>query len=295
MKYTIEGFSQEFALTLRKDVEVRGKIITRKIDCIDLAILRWFVDFYPNMKKLTVDGVQYACLTHKKLIEDLPLIDINKRAFMDRMQKLVDFNILTYRLLKEGGTYSLYGFGENYANLVRSNNIGYAVQTTEGMLFKQHRVCCSNDIGYAVQTTHKDNSIIYSSIINSSIIDNEKKERKKERKKESFDELLDDFCNSIDLSEREKIKSLLQDWLKVRKAKRAAMTDKAIELNLKKLIELAQQSNLTVEKYLEEVIMRGWQAFYPIKDYRESKPMTTYGVNGIKINPDRSTDLDGIL
>ena len=287
MKYTIEGFSQEFALTLRKDVEVRGKITTKKIDCTDLVILRWFVDFYPNMQKITVDGEQYAFVTHKKLLEDLPLIDINKRAFMDRMQKLVDFNILTYRLLREGGTYSLYGFGENYANLVRSNDIGYAVQTTQGMLFEQHRVCCSNDIGYAVQTAYKDNSIIYSSI--------KDKERKKERKKESFDELINDFCQRLDVSERGKTKELLCEWLKVRKAKRAAMTDKAIELNLKKLVFLAKESNLTIEKYLEEIIMRGWQAFYPIKDFTTHKEAATYGANGVKIDSQRSSDLDDIL
>ena len=44
MKYTIEGFSQEYACSLRKEVD--GKTI--KLDCTDLVILRWFVDFYPK-------------------------------------------------------------------------------------------------------------------------------------------------------------------------------------------------------------------------------------------------------
>lgn len=280
MKYTIEGFSQEYALTLRKEVEVRGKMITKKIDCTDLVILRWFVDFYPNMKKVTVDGIQYAWLTHRKLLEDLPLIDINKRAFADRMQKLVEFNILTYKLIQEGGTYSLYGFGENYSKL-----IGYDVQTTQGVQIETQGVCRSNDIGGAVQTTHKDKSIK-----DISIIDNNK-----ERNKDTFDKLIDEFCTSIELSKRETVNSLLKEWLKVRKAKRAAMTDKAIELNLKKLVELAKASNLSLEKYLEQVIMRGWQAFFPIKDFNNHKETATYGANGIKIDSHRSADLDGIL
>ena len=62
-------------------------------------------------------------------------------------------------------------------------------------------------------------------------------------------------------------KELLQEWLKVRKAKRAAMTDKAIQLNLEKLDTLASKSNMTVCEYLKEVICRGWQAFYEIKNY----------------------------
>lgn len=60
---------------------------------------------------------------------------------------------------------------------------------------------------------------------------------------------------------------LLHEWLKVRKAKRAAMTDYSIRLNLNKLETLAKQSNLSVNNYLKEVIARGWQAFYPIKNF----------------------------
>lgn len=86
-------------------------------------------------------------------------------------------------------------------------------------------------------------------------------------KKGSFDTLIDEYCKTVDPLKADEIKGLLQEWLKVRKAKRAAMTDKAIELNLKKLNEYASESNMTVETYLEEVIMRGWQAFYPIKEY----------------------------
>lgn len=174
VKFTIEGFSQEYAMTLKKEVEHRGKIITRKIDCTDLVILRWFVDFYPNMRKMYVDGKEYAWLTHKKLMDDLPLIDINKRAFIDRMQKLVEFNILTYRLLQEGGTFSLYGFGENYINLIASNNTwdsssnnaGCAVQTTQG---------------YVAQPTNKDSSINNSSIKDTSIKDKQDKSDKNDK------------------------------------------------------------------------------------------------------------------
>lgn len=92
-------------------------------------------------------------------------------------------------------------------------------------------------------------------------------EIKKESRKGSFDQLINDFVLTLDVSDREAVESLLKDWLKVRKAKRAAMTDKAIELNLRKLKGLASESNMTIENYLEAVIMRGWQAFYPIKEY----------------------------
>lgn len=98
------------------------------------------------------------------------------------------------------------------------------------------------------------------------------KEENKESKKGSFDQLINDFVLTLDVLDREAVESLLKDWLKVRKAKRAAMTDKSIELNLRKLKGLASESHMTIENYLEAVIMRGWQAFYPIKEHSSSKP-----------------------
>ena len=98
----------------------------------------------------------------------------------------------------------------------------------------------------------------------------DKKERKKESadgNKNSFNRILSEYTQN-----EEKLR-LLGEWLKVRKAKRAAMTDYAIQLNLEKLDKLAEESKLSVNEYLKEVIMRGWTAFYPIKYHNEeSKP-----------------------
>lgn len=106
------------------------------------------------------------------------------------------------------------------------------------------------------------------SITNISNTNDKKKESKS--KANSFDSLIENYSNG-----NEEVKALLGDWLKVRKAKRAAMTDRAIELNLQKLDRLAAESNLTVADYLKEVICRGWQAFYPIKNF--DAPATKQG------------------
>lgn len=171
MKYTIHGFSQAFAMTLKQTVTENGKTKQTKIDCTDLLILRWFVDFFPQMKKIYIDGEQYAFVTHGMIIEDLPLLDITKRACIERMQKLVRFRILKYQLLKQGGTYSLYAFGDNYEKLIKSkvqatesddvqsNELGECVQPAEGYTFEQHRGIRSTDIGVYVQPTNKNTSI----------------------------------------------------------------------------------------------------------------------------------------
>ena len=175
MRYTIEGFSQEYAMTLKKTVATDKGEKTVKIDCTDLVILRWFTDFYPNMPKTIIDGREYVMVTHSKLVEDLPMIDISKRAFIDRMQKLVDFGILDYQLVKKGGTFSFYTFGENYTHLVddgRSNVQGVCVQTHTGYTFKRDTGIRSNVQGVYVQTYNKNSSINNSSINNSSINNN---------------------------------------------------------------------------------------------------------------------------
>lgn len=89
---------------------------------------------------------------------------------------------------------------------------------------------------------------------------------KKERKKNSFDDILSAYTTD------EKTLELLGEWLKVRKAKRAAMTDRAIQLNIDKLDNLAQASGLSVNDYLEEVICRGWGSFFPLNNKQGNAP-----------------------
>ena len=174
MRYTIEGFSQEYAMTLKKTVTTDKGEKTVKIDCTDLVVLRWFTDFYPNMRKTIINGREYVMVAHSKLVEDLPMIDISKRAFIERMQKLVDFGILDYQLVKKGGTFSFYAFGENYIHLVdsSSNVHGVDVQTYTGSTSERSTVVRSNVHGVDVQTYNKNSSIKNSSIEDSSIDNN---------------------------------------------------------------------------------------------------------------------------
>ena len=91
---------------------------------------------------------------------------------------------------------------------------------------------------------------------------------KKERKADSFDDILDKYIEeNIPSKDRIVIRDLLGEWLKVRKAKRAAMTSRAITLNLNRLKGLANESSMSIAQYLEAVIMRGWQAFFVIREW----------------------------
>jgi hypothetical protein len=140
MKYTINGFSQQMALTFRKKVICNGKEKEIKIDTTDLLILRWLVDFYPQMIKVEIEGSQYVWVQYKKLLEDLPLLDIKKQALVDRLQKLCEFEILTHKIVKIGGNFSYYGFGKMYQCLVDSNftQDEGVYSTTQGVCSQLH-------------------------------------------------------------------------------------------------------------------------------------------------------------
>lgn len=60
------------------------------------------------------------------------------------------------------------------------------------------------------------------------------------------------------------LRQLLLDWLEVRKKARAPETERAISENLRILPQMAQESGLTLQEYMREVVRRGWRAFYPV-------------------------------
>jgi len=166
VKLHIEGFSQSYAASLKMTVEDGGKTKEIQIDCTDLVILRWFTDFYPSMKKERFEDGEYAWLTHSKLKDDLPILDISARACTERMQKLVKFGLLKYRFCKDSsGTFSYYTFGENFMNLqtdtprTRSNADPVHGQADTPSTFDQTPRTRSNADPVPGQTDTKDKSI----------------------------------------------------------------------------------------------------------------------------------------
>ena len=91
-----------------------------------------------------------------------------------------------------------------------------------------------------------------------------KPQPKKTRKTKSFDDIINAYTNDP------QTKDLLGAWIQNRKAKRAAMTDRAIQGCIGKLDKCAQESRMSVNEYLDEVVCRGWSAFFPIEDYRNN-------------------------
>lgn len=244
MKYTIEGFSQEYALQFKKNIIRKNKQIEIKLDCTDLVVLRWFVDFYPKMKKIIVDGKEYAWLTHKKLLEDLPLIDISKDGFISRMQKLVEFEILDYVFLKENGSFSLYTFGKNYGGMV-SNTQGVLVQTSTGV---------------GVQTSTKDNTITDNSIKNNN---------KEENKSTAFDDIINNY------TENETLRTALAEFIQKRKKMNKPIEPSGLQRLLTKqnsgLFTISNGNDNLAIDIVHQSVDNCWLGFFPLKTQKVEK------------------------
>lgn len=96
---------------------------------------------------------------------------------------------------------------------------------------------------------------------------NNRKESKKE-KKLTFDSLIDSY------TENEELRMELKEHLKTRKAKKAAMTNRSIELSLKKLDKIGKSDEEKIQ-IVQNSIMNGWIAFFPLKEnnqFRQVQP-----------------------
>lgn len=265
MKYTIEGFSQEAALDMQTTITENGRTKTIKLDIVDLTILRWIVDFYPNMKKTIIDGTEYAWVDYTAFIEDMPLLGLSNQSLYKRCIKMVQLGVLKHKTVRSKGTFSYYGFGPEYPRLVSRSN----KTTNAPALTPTHAPTAEHDpwADAASANTEQFQTSTYEP--QPLLAEPEPKPQpqpqpKKTRKAKSFDAIIDNYTNDP------KTKDLLGAWLQNRKAKRAAMTDRAIQGCINKLDRCAQESRMSVNDYLDEVICRGWSAFFAINNYQHT-------------------------
>lgn len=110
---------------------------------------------------------------------------------------------------------------------------------------------------------------------NDNEVENENKKKvSKKVKKDSFDELINSYTSNEQLREE------LKNHLAVRKAKKGALTNRAIELSLKELdrlteklpandVELIDENKI---KIVQQSIVKGWVGFFELKEYTVYKP-----------------------
>ena len=109
------------------------------------------------------------------------------------------------------------------------------------------------------QLTNKSTTIkeIYKKDKN--IIKKEKYKKERSPAEPSFDVLIDSY------TENENLRFELKEHLKTRKAKKATLTNHAIELSLRKLDKLAGDDDTKI-RIVQASIEHGWTAFFPLRE-----------------------------
>jgi len=98
MRYTLIGFKQQDAIELGLDVT-------------DLILLDYIqrANGTPDMKHVIVDDVSYVWLSHKKIHEDLPILDISEGTLKNRLLNLKKKGMIMSTSVKlHTGTMSYY-------------------------------------------------------------------------------------------------------------------------------------------------------------------------------------------
>jgi len=115
MKYTISGLQQYMLIDLG-------------LDCIDALIIRYVYDFY-TIGKMTLrtdrHGNKFFWMSYQKLLDDLPILNMKKRALANRFKKYVEVGLLYSRIYHENkyknqlgeiitrrGVYTYFSFDE---------------------------------------------------------------------------------------------------------------------------------------------------------------------------------------
>lgn len=94
-------------------------------------------------------------------------------------------------------------------------------------------------------------------------ITKENNNQKEQRKRFSPKARIDEYTND------ESLKQALLDFVEMRKQMKKPLTQRALEMCLKKLDELAID-DFTKREIVDQAIMKGWQSFYPLSGNRNN-------------------------
>lgn len=98
----------------------KGEVERKWLKIDDIYILNQLADYiyFPNAKTAMVDGIQYSWVSYSSLLESLPLLRIEKRTLVLKIDKLVEFGLVEKVVQKdEGGTMTLFRMTQLYSEL----------------------------------------------------------------------------------------------------------------------------------------------------------------------------------
>lgn len=124
MRYSVHGFNQQAASLIRKTIiDKDGKEKTLKIDVKDLTLLQWLMDYSSSgkMPSIEIKATKYYHVSYNKLFADNPCLDCNQRTAFEKLQKLVELNLLKYHYDITVKPQSFYAINEKCFELLNDD------------------------------------------------------------------------------------------------------------------------------------------------------------------------------
>lgn len=274
MKYGILGFNQQKVLNLVKEVkdEKNGKTTTISIDVEDLLILSIIADL-SNRKSITrviLEDGQYSWISYNLILEDLPILRIDKKQLRRRLDKLVEFDLIDLKVerVNGSGTFVYIKIGKMYEELKytkEEENKG-GQKSTEGV--------DKNVYGGGQKSTPKDSSI------------KQEEENKEERIDKSIPKKKAKFDVYADLSYVDaEYADIWKEWLEYKDAiKSQYNAQKGAIIQYNSLLKYADNNPILANAIVKRSIERSWQGLFELNDKEKALYLSERSPYYVKTN-----------
>lgn len=285
MRYSILGFDQEKVLQVQKDkIDNKGKITTLKLDMTDLMLLDYihYASGSPRMSKKLKNNLVYVWLYHKKILEDLPILDIKENMLKKRLSKLVYLEMVDTITVADEHTR---GSRSYYAITDKCESLIYDGETKCKKLHEENEPSVKNYTqneqpsvkNYTSNNKQLNNIDKQLNKTNSKeLVQNfsfGKQSSKKENLYSKCQHMIDDFTDDTQI--RIDLQDYLQLLLEMRKDGLNFYANNWKGL-LRKLKELSTNAD-TQHKIICQSIEKGYKSFFPVNDYTKPNKRKIFG------------------
>lgn len=256
MKDSILGFNQAKVLSLVKEVkdEKTEKITTISIDVEDLLILSIIADLSnrKSIRKVILEDGQYSWISYNLILEDLPILRIDKKQLRRRLDKLVEFDLIDLKVerVNGSGTFVYIKIGQIYEELKygkADENMG-GQKSTGGM--------DKNVYGDGQKSTPKDSSIKQVEEDNKERID-----KSIPKKKAKFDVYAD--LSYVDAAYAD----VWKEWLEYKDAiNKQYKTQKGANMQYSSMIRMSDNNPVLANAIIKRSIEMSWDGLSSLTD-----------------------------
>lgn len=260
MKYSILGFNQERVLSLTKEVKdvKKDKTTTISIDVDDLLILSVIADISSrkSIRKVILEDGQYAWISYNVILEDLPILRIDKKQLRRRLDKLVEFELIDLKVerVNGSGTFVYIKIGKEYEAL--KYNIDEESKYTSGQ--KSTEGVDKNVYGGGQKCLPKD-SLTKQEENNTE--DKEERDKSLSKKDNRYDAYAD--LSYVDAP----YAAIWQEWLDYKKEiKKQYKTQRGAKSQYNTLIKYANNNPILANAIVKISIEHSWDGLFALTD-----------------------------